>query len=68
MGRDGCEVATIPVSGPGRPDLSTVDLLARWQLRARHAGCSISVRAPCPELLALLDLAGIGPELGLADP
>jgi hypothetical protein len=68
VGHDGCELASFLLGGPGRPDLGTIDLLARWQLRARHGGCSISVREPCPELEALVDLAGISPELGLADP
>ncbi|MBO0713695.1 MAG: hypothetical protein J2P59_02980 [Acidimicrobiales bacterium] len=68
MGFDGGELASVPVAGPGAPDLSTVDLLARWQLWARRAGWVITVRELCPELEALVHLAGIGPELGLADP
>lgn len=65
---DGRQLASFPVDGRGRPDLSTVDLLARFQLWARHGGCSVMVREPCPDLEALVRLAGIGPELGLADP
>lgn len=68
MGDDGGELASVPVAGPGAPDLSTVDLLARWQLWARRGGCLITVREPCPELEALVHLAGIGHELGLPDP
>ena len=68
MDHDGRELASFPVDGTARPDLGTVDLLARWQLWARHAGCSITVREPCPELEALVHLAGIGPALGLGEP
>lgn len=68
MGPDGGELASFPVAGAGLPDLSTVDLLARWQLWARQGGWSIAVREPCSELEALVRLAGIGRELGLAHP
>lgn len=42
-----------------RADLALVDALARLQLRAFRRGCSISVRAASPELVALLRFAGL---------
>ncbi len=53
------EVASWPLTGTGRPDVSSVDALARLQLAARRLGCSIRLRDPCPELSALLDLVGL---------
>jgi hypothetical protein len=43
-----------------RPDVSAVDELARLQLGAHRAGCSIRLRGACDELIELLDLAGLG--------
>ncbi len=53
------EVASWPLTGHGRPDLSAVDALARLQLAARRLGCSIRLRDTCVELAGLLDLAGL---------
>ena len=53
------EVATWPLTAEGRPDLSAVEALARLQLAARRLGCEIRVRAACPELCELLQLAGL---------
>ena len=53
------EVASWPLEGDGRPDLGAVDDLARLQLAAKRAGCAIQLRDACPELVALLDLAGL---------
>ena len=57
--RDGEEVGSWPLRGSGPPDLAVVDELARLQLAARREGCSISLRRACPELVALLALAGL---------
>jgi hypothetical protein len=64
LGPSGVEVATFVVSGPGAPDLASVDLLARWQLCARHQGGRIAVDPTCAELAELLELAGLTGELG----
>ena len=56
------EVACWPFTadaGDGRPDLSTVDALARLQLAARRLGCSIRLRDACADLVGLLDLVGL---------
>ncbi len=58
--RGDAEVASWPLAGWGRPDLSVVDELARWQLTARRLGCSIRLRGACVELLELLELVGLG--------
>lgn len=60
----GAEILVIVMTGPGRPDLSAVDALARWQLWARRAGGAIELRATCEELSALLSLAGLLGEVG----
>jgi hypothetical protein len=44
--------------------LALVDLVARLQLLARGAGCTITVRHPSPELSELLDFAGLTDLLG----
>lgn len=46
------------------PDLAVVDALARLQLAAGRVGCSIRLRAVCPHLAELVDLAGLTALLG----
>jgi hypothetical protein len=58
IGTDG-EVARWPLVAGGRPDLSTVDELARLQLIAGRLGCSIGLRDACVELVQLLELVGL---------
>lgn len=41
------------------PDLTVIDALARLQLAAGRAGCSIHVRVVCPEFAELVELAGL---------
>jgi ABC-type transporter Mla MlaB component len=53
------EVASWPLTGDGRPDLSAVEALARLQVAARRLGCSIQLRDTCAELSELLHLAGL---------
>ncbi len=65
--RGGTEVASWPLTGEERPDLCTVDTLARLQLAAGRLGCSIRLRDTCSELAALLDLAGLA-DLVPAEP
>jgi hypothetical protein len=50
--------------GPAHIDLALVDDVARWQLAARRLGCSIRLRDADPDLLDLLDLVGLGVEVG----
>lgn len=57
------EVASWALLCPGKPDLATVDELARLQLAARRVGCSIWLRRACPDLLGLLRLAGLDDRL-----
>ncbi len=49
-----CDVAQLP-----RPDLGTVDALARLQLVAHRRGCSVRLVNVTPALRGLLDLAGL---------
>ncbi len=57
--RDDIELACWRLVGSARPDLATVDELARLQLAARRLGCEIRLRRACAELWGLLDLAGL---------
>ena len=56
--RGDAEVAIWPLPR-GRPDMGTVDQLARLQLEARRLGCSIRVRNACRELRELIELSGL---------
>jgi ABC-type transporter Mla MlaB component len=49
-----CDVAGLP------PDAATVDALARLQLAARRNGCRLRLCNASDDLLALVDLAGLG--------
>jgi hypothetical protein len=46
-------------------DIGTVDALARLQLAARRLGWELRPRNPLPELVELIDLAGLMEVLGL---
>ncbi|WP_093799400.1 STAS domain-containing protein [Streptomyces sp. Wb2n-11] len=48
------------VTGLAEPDLTAADALARLRLTARRAGCSLLLRGPRQDLLALLRLTGLG--------
>jgi hypothetical protein len=41
------------------PTIATVDEIARAKLDAGRAGCGLELRDVCPNLLELLDLAGL---------
>lgn len=56
---DNAEVASWPLICRQGVDLSVVDDLARLQLEARRQGCSIWLRQACPDLAALLRIAGL---------
>ncbi|HEX6405384.1 MAG TPA: hypothetical protein VF003_19845 [Pseudonocardiaceae bacterium] len=58
--RGDVELAGWPLAQWDRADLVVVEQLARWQLAARRLRCSIRLRGACPELVELLDLAGLG--------
>jgi len=53
------EIARWPLVCAGRPDLRTVDELARLQLTARRAGWSIRLAEVSTALAELLDLLGM---------
>ena len=46
------------------PDLDVVDALARLQLAAQRVGWSLRLRDPSAALCELLDLVGLGAQLG----
>ena len=53
------EVAAWPLDVVVRPDLSTVESLARLQLAARRVGLTVHVRHASEELCRLLDFSGL---------
>ena len=64
VGSDGAVTASWLVGGRGRPDLRTVDALARSLLSARRRGSSLRLDEVCEELAQLLDLVDLGREMG----
>jgi ABC-type transporter Mla MlaB component len=52
-------LVTCDFSGVARPDAVTLEAIARMQLTARRMGRSIRLSRSCPELRALLALAGL---------
>jgi hypothetical protein len=60
---DGVAV-TMLLEGDARPDLGTVEGLARLGLVARRGGCRMHLREVSPALAELLELAGLSRELG----
>lgn len=66
--RDGVEVASWPLRcADGRVDLGAVNALARLQLEARRQGCTVWLRHACPDLIELLELAGLLQVVGQAE-
>ena len=63
VGADHTSLASHQLSGPGLPDLGTVDQVARLALRARRVGGRIILSDVSPALDALLSLAGLGVEM-----
>jgi hypothetical protein len=56
---DGREVATCLVTGPVRPTLAAVDLIAHLALAARKMGGRARLDEASPEMRGLLDLSGL---------
>ena len=48
-----------------RPDITLVDAIARLQLAARRLGCSIRLGGVSSDLRGILELAGLGNDLGV---
>jgi hypothetical protein len=64
VGVDGAELARCVLEGPGAPDLSAVDDVARLALAAGRLGGAVVLTELSPELRALFELAGL--RLGVA--
>ena len=64
VGPDGSEVLSGALQGEGRPDLGTVDAVARLALHAARLGGALAITDLSPDLRALLDLAGVVVEVG----
>ena len=59
----GAIVAAGELTGETKPDLGTVDLIARLSLTARRTGTTVRLSDACPELVELLVLAGLPVEV-----
>jgi hypothetical protein len=59
FGPDGSELLRSALGGPGRPDVGTVDDVARLALHAVRLGGTLAITDLSPDLRALLDLAGL---------
>jgi hypothetical protein len=55
----GEDIASWPLSRDHAPDLAVVDALARAQLVAKRFGWTVRVRDAVPELVELVELAGV---------
>ena len=55
----GTEVASWPLIGSARPDLSVIDNHAPLALMARRRGGAITVRGASPQLLRLIHFVGL---------
>jgi hypothetical protein len=51
------------VSGEAKPDIEAVNTIARLALMARRSGTRFKLADACPELLELLELAGLAVEV-----
>ena len=63
----GADVVVCDLGAIARPDLRTLDALARLQLTARRCGGRMRLRHCSPELGALLAFAGLAEELPVED-
>jgi hypothetical protein len=59
VGSDRSELASGVLQGTGRPDIGTVDDVARLAVLARRLGGALVLAEVTPALLALLELAGL---------
>jgi len=59
LARGDVVLATWPLASLAPLDLSVVDELARLQLAACRAGCTIRLRDACQQLAELLSLVGL---------
>lgn len=52
-------LVVVDVAALTRPDVDTIEALARLQLAARRHRCRVALRAASPELVSLLTLTGL---------
>jgi ABC-type transporter Mla MlaB component len=56
---EAAKTVAVQVDGAARPDLCMVDALARLQLAAQRNGWTVRLVDPGPQLVELIDLAGL---------
>ena len=59
----GSVVAGGVLAGADSPDIDTVNMIARLALMARQTGTTFQLAGACPELLELIELAGLPVEV-----
>jgi hypothetical protein len=64
FGREGDLLGSCQLGGPSAPDLGAVDEVARLALLAARIGGRIELVDVTPALRELLELAGLGVEVG----
>ncbi len=57
-----CDAATL------RPEVATVEALARLAIGARRLGCRLCLGSPSPELRQLIEFMGLDDVLGCTEP
>ena len=57
---DDTEITLFHLARPEIVDLGVIDSLASLQLAARRLGWAVRVDNPCPTLLGLIELVGLG--------
>jgi hypothetical protein len=65
---EGPKTVAVQVEGAAAPDLCMIDSLARLQLAARRNGWTVRLVDPCPALIELIELAGLGGVLLVLEP
>ena len=55
---------TVDCGGEAEPSLATIGALARMQLNAKRAGCTVEIDNAGPNLLELLSFAGLAELFG----
>ena len=51
---------TVDCACLARPDMAAIEWLARRRLEARRQGCDMCITAASDELVAMIELAGLG--------
>ena len=59
LDEEGSEIASGFLTGDAGPDIDAVNAIARLVLTARRSGTTFKLFDACPELIELIELAGL---------